>query len=94
MKELPMDVKEVFDKILDSVKESQSELSLAELGLVKKMRYYAADNTIAVYMNYPGYNPAECPTCSVATGIMKGSIERDLKQALLDKFPGWKIEFA
>lgn len=93
MKELSIHVKELFDSVLDTVKESQSELSIAELGLVKKMRYYEADKTIAVYMNYPGYNPGECPACSVATGLMKNSIERDLKDALLEKFPGWTIEF-
>jgi len=35
--ELKMDIRDKFDKILDSVKEPQSELSLAELGLVKKL---------------------------------------------------------
>jgi hypothetical protein len=31
-----------FDKVLDSVKEPQSELSIGELGLVKKFSYHAA----------------------------------------------------
>jgi len=94
MPELPMDVRKAFDDILDAVKESQSELSLAELGLVKKIGYYAADKTLVVHMNYPAYNPAECPACSVATGLMKSSIERDLSAALSGAFPGWTIEFS
>jgi len=92
--ELKMDIRDKFDKILDSVKEPQSELSLAELGLVKKLTYIEADKTIVAYMNYAIPDASTCPACSVATDMMKDSLDRDLKEALLAEFPGWTVKFA
>jgi len=92
--ELPMDIRGKFDAILDRVKEPQSELSLAELGLVKKLTYFKAEKTIVAHMNYGKPDAAECPACRVATDMMKDSIDRDLKAAILEDFPGWTIEFA
>ena len=92
--EIDLYVSKKFDTILSSVKEAQSELSLAELGLVKKMTYYAADKTIVAYMNYAAANSAECPACSLINDMMKDSIDRDLKTAILAEFPGWTVKFA
>ncbi|HPE89704.1 MAG TPA: hypothetical protein P5298_01325 [Spirochaetia bacterium] len=91
--DLPMDVQATFDDVLDAVIEPQSELSVAELGLVKKITYYKADTTLVVYMNYAKPTVADCPACSVATDMMKSTIERDLKAALLEAFPGWTVRF-
>jgi metal-sulfur cluster biosynthetic enzyme len=92
--ELQMDVREKFDAILARVKEPQSELSLAELGLVKKMTYYKADKTIVVYMNFATQSPVSCPACFITTDMMKDSVERDLKEAILVDFPGWTVRFS
>lgn len=94
MMELPFDVREKFDAVLDGVIEPQSELSVAELGLVKKMTYYKDDRAIVVYMNYPAPDAGTCPACSVATDMMKSTIECDLRAALLRAFPGWAVDFA
>jgi len=91
--ELKMDIREKFDAILARVIEPQSELSVAELGLVKKMTYYEADKTIVVYMNYAIPGASACPACSIATDMMKDSIDRDLKAAILAEFPGWTVKF-
>lgn len=93
MKELNRVIRDKFDAILDRVKETQSELSLAELGLVKKISYIEADRTIVVYMNYALPSSA-CPACNIATDMMKDSIDRDLREALLEEFPGWTVNFA
>lgn len=92
--ELKLDVRGKFDAILSRVKEPQSELSLAELGLVKKLTYIEADRTIVAYMNYASPGATTCPACSVATEMMKDSIDRDLKEAILAEFPGWTVRFA
>lgn len=92
--ELQMDVREKFDAILARVKEPQSELSLAELGLIKKMTYYKADKTIMVYMNFAPQSPVSCPACFITTDMMKDSVERDLKEAILEDFPGWTVSFS
>jgi len=92
--ELKLDVREKFDAILARVKEAQSDLSLAELGLVKKLTYFEPEKTIVAYMSFAPYDPSSCPACSVVDDMMKSSIERDLKEAILEDFPGWNVEFA
>lgn len=92
--ELELAVSKKFDAILDRVKEPQSELSLADLGLVKKLTYYKADQTIVAVMNYAPPDPVACPACFITTDMMKDSIERDLRAAILDEFPGWTVTFA
>ncbi len=92
--ELDLSVSKKFDAILDRVKETQSELSLAELGLVKKLSYFEKDKTIIAYMNFAAPNPSTCPACFIATDMMKDSIERDLRAAITSDFPGWTVSFA
>jgi len=45
-------------------------------------------------MNYAIPDASTCPACSVATDMMKDSLDRDLKEALLAEFPGWTVKFA
>ncbi|OHD80803.1 MAG: hypothetical protein A3J97_16805 [Spirochaetes bacterium RIFOXYC1_FULL_54_7] len=92
--ELDRSISAKFDAILANVKEPQSELSLADLGLVSKLTYYAADKTIVAHMNFAPAAGAECPACSLINDMMKSSIERDLKLAILAEFPGWIVDFA
>jgi metal-sulfur cluster biosynthetic enzyme len=81
-----------FDKVLDSVKEPQSELSIGELGLVKKFSYHAAEKTIAVHLDFEPQG-MECPACSAVNGFILSTIQRDLTTALEEEFPGWTIVF-
>ncbi len=92
--ELKMDVRDKFDAILARVKETQSDLSLAELGLVEKLTYHEREKTIVAHMSFAPYDPSSCPACSVVDDMVKSSVERDLKEAILVDFPGWNVEFA
>ncbi len=92
--ELDLSVSRKFDAILDRVKETQSELSLAELGLVKKLSYFEKETTIIAYLNFAAPNPSTCPACFIAGDMMKDSIERELRAAILEDFPGWTVKFA
>ncbi len=92
MEELDLDVSEKFDKILERVKEPQSELSLAELGLVSKISYFKKDKTIIAFMNFAKPSTNECPACFAVNDLIKQTITRDLRNALDDAFPGWSIE--
>ena len=93
MMELDTSIKAKFDAVLASVKEPQSELSLAELGIVKKFSYHAPEETIVAHLNFktPSY---ECPACFAANEFVINGIERNLRTALEMQFPGWKIRFA
>lgn len=90
--ELDASVKAKFDAVLAEVKEPQSELSLSELGIVKKFSYHAPEKTIVVHMNFgtPSY---ECPACYAVNEFVISGIERDLKASLENQFPGWTIRF-
>ncbi|MDX9898914.1 MAG: hypothetical protein RBT62_08340 [Spirochaetia bacterium] len=89
-KELSMDIREKFDTILETVKEPQSELSLAELALVSKISYFDKDKTIIAFMNFS--KNKECPACFAVNDLIKQTVTRDLRDALIDAFPGWSIE--
>ncbi len=90
--ELDHATKAKFDAVLARVKEPQSELSLAELGLVKKFSYHEAEKTIAVHLDF-GPQIMECPACTAVDGFILSTVQRDLKGALEEEFPGWAIIF-
>jgi hypothetical protein len=82
-----------FDAVLERVKEPQSELSLGELGLVKKFSYHAPERTIVVHLDF-GPQIMDCPACSAVDGFILTTIQRDLTTALEEEFPGWTIQFS
>ncbi|MFA6506668.1 MAG: hypothetical protein WCT14_11240 [Treponemataceae bacterium] len=88
--ELDISVKEKFDAVLARVKDGQSELSLAELGLVKKITYHAPEKTIVAVLDVPSPR-LECMACVAVNGFVIQNIERDLKAALETEFPGWTV---
>ncbi|HCM25292.1 MAG: hypothetical protein A2Z99_04930 [Treponema sp. GWB1_62_6] len=91
MKELDLSVRQKFDSVLDRLKEPQSELSFAELGLVKKISYHEPEKTIVAYLDV--LTPRlECMACSAVNGFVLGTLERDLKVALEAEFPGWIVK--
>jgi metal-sulfur cluster biosynthetic enzyme len=88
--ELDLSIRAKFDAVIAKVKEPQSELSLADLGMVTKITYFEKEKTIIVFLssNEPR---SECPACSVISGVVLAGIERDLIAALGAEFPGWNI---
>jgi len=91
MKELDLAVRDKFDAVLEKLKEPQSELSFAELGLVKKISYHEKERTIVAHMDI--LSPRlECMACAAVNGFVSERLERDLKAALQAEFPGWTIE--
>jgi len=91
--ELDASVRKKFDSVIARVKEPQSELNLAELGIIKKFSYHEPEKTIMVHLNF-GTPAHECPACFAVNEFVINTIERDLKEALETEFPGWTIKFA
>lgn len=91
MKELDLAVRQKFDSVLDRLKEPQSELSFAELALVKKISYHEKEKTLVAYMDIPAPR-LECMACSAVNGFVVERLERDLKAALEAEFPGWIVK--
>lgn len=90
--ELDTVVRHKFDDILARVKESQSELSIAELGLVKKLTYSAKEKVIVIHMDRP-YDRFECPACMAVDDEVRKGIERRLREEFEKEFPGFTVEF-
>jgi len=92
MRELDSGTRAKLDAVLARVKEPQSELSLAELGLVKRFTFSKEEKTIVVYLDV-GEDPYACPACSVGSGLVREGIERSLREELEREFPGFELLF-
>lgn len=94
MAELKKDpaVQEKIDEILDRVKDPESGLSIASIGLVRRIR--VSDEHRYIYLDVPFDN--HTPGCLACAGIamaIVASIRRDLKAAFEEEFPGYTVEF-
>jgi metal-sulfur cluster biosynthetic enzyme len=90
--ELDASVRAKFDDVLERVKEPQSLLSLAELGLVSSFNYSAKGKVILVRLNI-GSPRFQCPACSAINGEVKMGIERLLREELGKEFPGFAVDY-
>ncbi|NLJ47835.1 MAG: hypothetical protein GX430_14910 [Treponema sp.] len=81
-----------FDAVLARVKEPVSELSLAELNLVSKIRYSPKEKALVVRLEGRPVGH-ECPACSAMNGQILVTIERTLKEELQKEFPGFTVEY-
>jgi len=93
MKELSVETRKKFDRVLSGVIESQSELSIGELGLVKKFSYHEPEKTIVVHLDVKKQD-YQCPACFAVDQFVIDGLEHDIRAALEKEFPLWTIEFA
>ena len=94
MAELKKDprVQEKIDQLLDRVKDPESGLSIADIGLVRRIR--GSDEHHLIYLDVPFDN--HTPGCLACAGIamaIVASIRRELKEAFEGEFPGYTVEF-
>lgn len=84
-------VQNKIDAVLDRVKDKQSGLSIAELGLVQKIRYNESNRKLIVFMNRLGKSKA---CCSVLNLAILSELEHEIKQELRKEFPWFRVIFA
>lgn len=94
MAELKKDpkVQEKIDEILDRVKDPESGLSIADIGLVRRVR--VSDEHSHIYLDVPFDN--HTPGCLACAGIamtIVAGIRRQLTEAFEEAFPGYTVEF-
>ncbi len=81
-----------IDAVLERVKEPESGLSMAQLGLVQRLRYSEKHNKLAVFTTPMKPNHKYC--CTVIQGLLiKGTLER-LTEEFQKEFPDLQIELA
>tara|TARA_B100000614_G_scaffold138881_1_gene123449 strand:- start:660 stop:941 length:282 start_codon:yes stop_codon:yes gene_type:complete len=81
-----------IDRILSRVRDPESGLAIADLGLVRRVRVADAHSVIYLDVPFDAHAPG-CLTCAgIAMTIIMG-IRRDLSAAFEEEFPGYRVEF-
>jgi metal-sulfur cluster biosynthetic enzyme len=80
------EMKKNIDEALSSVREPQSNIPIADLGLVEKITYSEKEKTLLVRL-VSGLLPYQCPACSAINGIVLEGIRRRLRESLEMHFP-------
>jgi len=81
-----------FEAILKRVKEPETELSVSELHLVKRISYSETEKKFLIYMDIAAPRNFPCLTCGVVTEQIRSTIERRLKEEFTKEFPGYAVE--
>ena len=85
------DMAKKIDAVLENVKEPESNLSIAQLGLVERVRYNEEHKKFYVFTNPLKSNHHYC--CTIIQGILvSGTLER-LSEEFQKEFPDVSIEF-
>ena len=79
-----------IDAVLDRVVEPVSGLTVAELGLVKRLRYLEGSGRLAVYLNPVG-RAKMC--CTLLAGTLQNQTLDTLTRELEDEFPDLAVEY-
>ena len=79
-----------IDGVLDRVKDPESNLSVAQMGLVKKLRHAEKNKKLYVFTKAPSA-PAAC--CIIVAKLLQITIAERLTQEFQKEFPDLTIEY-
>jgi len=83
-------MKRKIDTVLDSVKEPESGLTIAQLGLVEKLSYSEKQGRLVVF-THPAKSPKGC--CLIIAKLLQEGTRKRLMAEFEKTFPGVMIEF-
>jgi len=86
------EMKSKIDSVLDRVKDPESNLPIAQLGVVKRLRYDEGKRALYVFTDFYSHLP-KCVTCAAIARTIASTIIRDIKIELEKEFPDLSIEF-
>ena len=84
-------MKKKLQAVLDRVKEPETNMSVANLGLVERIRHSPERKTLTIFTNPVKPAPA---CCSITAGLLLSSTIRDLTKELEKEFPHLSVELA
>jgi metal-sulfur cluster biosynthetic enzyme len=87
------EVQKKIDGILGRVREQSSLLPVSELGLVSRVVCSDTERAIRIEMTGPGDNRA-CICAGLAGDMLRGRVERELREEFQKEFAGFSVEFA
>ncbi len=85
-------MKEKIDSVLERVKDPESDLSVAHLGLVKKVRYSEDHKLLYIFTDFVSRQPG-CLTCAGIAMALSASILKNLEAEFQKEFPDLTVEF-
>ena len=83
-------MKEKIDKVLDTVKEPETGLTMAQLGFVERVRYSEAKKKLMVFSC--NFKPHHKSCCSVLQGLLISGTINSLTEAFQKEFPDLAVE--
>jgi metal-sulfur cluster biosynthetic enzyme len=84
-------MKKKLQAVLERVKEPETNLTISELGLVEKFRYYPKQKKLSVFLN--PIRPGKI-CCSIISSLLLSSTLKDLMNELRKEFPDLYLERA
>jgi len=81
-----------IDAVLDRVKDPESDLPIARLGVVKRVRYNEELKILYIFTDFYSHMP-KCVTCAAIAKTLASVIVRDITKELQTEFPDLSIEF-
>ena len=81
-----------IDAVLERVRDPESDLTVARLGLVQRVRYNEEKKALYVFTNFDSHVP-RCHTCRFIGAAVAARIFKDLKGAFEAEFPDLSVEF-
>jgi metal-sulfur cluster biosynthetic enzyme len=81
-----------IDSILERVKDPESDLPVAQLGLIQRVRYNEEKKKMYIFTNLDKHVP-KCNTCRFIGAALAARIFKDLEIAFNVEFPDLSVEF-
>jgi len=83
-------MKEKIDSVLDTVKEPETGLTMAQLGFVERIRYNAEKKKLTVFSCNLKPNHKYC--CTIIQGLLISGTINSLTEAFQKEFPDLSVE--
>ncbi|MGD9081773.1 MAG: hypothetical protein PVG96_20680 [Desulfobacterales bacterium] len=83
-------MKEKIDRVLDTVKEPETGLTMAQLGFVERVRYNEEKKKLTVFSCNLKHNRKSC--CTVIQGLLISGTINSLTDAFQKSFPDLTVE--
>ena len=84
------EMKEKIDAVLDRVKEPSTGRSIAQLGLVRRLRYIESKKKLVVFFSTTNPHVPKC--CKIIQGLLLSDILKALTGEFTKEFPELDIE--
>jgi metal-sulfur cluster biosynthetic enzyme len=84
------EMKQKIDAVLDRVKEPTTGLSIAQLGLVRRLRYIESKKKLVVFFSTTNPHVPKC--CKIIQGLLLSDILKALTGEFTKEFPDLDIE--